>query len=278
MARFQDALLQYETEQFDAPQIYQQLYSRYQILHYLCQRLSKINTLSDSNTLLSSILLAASSLWENHQHEIVHILSHIPRFDISTKEVLISLLSKLGRYVPASIRLLDLAHRFPDLFRAIEVRSVSISPRSPLHTLHIHNLDPSISNPGPRRARYKVHAEIQLLFDYEMRRQEASPGPRVIVSSKSACFLCDRFIKLHGRFFMPSTHGRVYDSWSLPDLDGLPVPGSRKKEIRGVVGRLNGEVEGLVRKWKKKEKKRRCVVEPRESDVFALAEISRYCD
>jgi len=77
---------------------------------------------------------------------------------------------------------------------------------------------------------------------------------------------------------MPGTHGRVYDSWSLPDVDRLGIPGSRKKMIKGVVGRLDGEVEGLVRKWRKREKKRRCVVEPRESDVFALAEISRYCD
>lgn len=61
----------------------------------------------------------------------------------------------------------------------------------------------------------KVHAEIQLLFFYEL-----NPGrlrPRVICSSKSACYLCDLFFKLHGQFYVPRTHGRLYYKWTLPD-------------------------------------------------------------
>ncbi|KAL2044429.1 hypothetical protein N7G274_003134 [Stereocaulon virgatum] len=36
-------------------------------------------------------------------------------------------------------------------------------------------------------------------------------------SSKQACFLCDLFFKIHGRFIVPSTHGRLYEKWALPD-------------------------------------------------------------
>lgn len=61
----------------------------------------------------------------------------------------------------------------------------------------------------------KIHAEIQLLFFYE-----GYPNirhPRIICSSKSACYLCDLFIKTHGKFHIPRTHGRLYDRWILPE-------------------------------------------------------------
>ncbi|CAD6587309.1 MAG: hypothetical protein ASARMPRED_003057 [Alectoria sarmentosa] len=62
---------------------------------------------------------------------------------------------------------------------------------------------------------WKVHAEIQLLFYYE--RNPDIPLPRTICSSKSACYLCDLFIKTHGKFHIPSTHGKLYDRWMLPE-------------------------------------------------------------
>ena len=62
---------------------------------------------------------------------------------------------------------------------------------------------------------WKVHAEIQLLFFYE--QNQDIPHPRIICSSKSACYLCDLFIKSHGKFYTPSTHDRLYDKWILPD-------------------------------------------------------------
>ena len=61
----------------------------------------------------------------------------------------------------------------------------------------------------------KVHAEIQLLFFYELNAHK--PRPRVICSSKGACYLCNLFFKLHGQFYIPRTHGRLYYKWTLPD-------------------------------------------------------------
>ena len=60
----------------------------------------------------------------------------------------------------------------------------------------------------------KIHAEIQLLLFYE-RNPDIRP-PRIICSSKSACYLCNMFIRLYNRFRMPKTHGRIYDTWTLP--------------------------------------------------------------
>lgn len=61
----------------------------------------------------------------------------------------------------------------------------------------------------------KVHAEIQLLLFYE-----DCPNirhPRIVCSNKSACYLCDLFIKIHGKLHTPRTHGRLYDRWVLPE-------------------------------------------------------------
>jgi len=61
----------------------------------------------------------------------------------------------------------------------------------------------------------KVHAEIQLLFFYEQNPDLLRP--RSLCSSKSACYVCNLFIKAHGLYHVPRTHGRLYDRWVLPE-------------------------------------------------------------
>ena len=71
------------------------------------------------------------------------------------------------------------------------------------------------------RSGIKVHAEIKLLFFYEIHPEITRP--RVICASKSACYLCDLFIKLHGEFQTPGTFGKFNERWILPDwLDTIP--------------------------------------------------------
>jgi hypothetical protein len=61
-----------------------------------------------------------------------------------------------------------------------------------------------------------VHAEIQLLVHYEL----TSPSlmPRAIGASKEACFLCDSFIRAHGRFSITGAHRQTFYQWTVPDL------------------------------------------------------------
>lgn len=59
-----------------------------------------------------------------------------------------------------------------------------------------------------------LHAEMQLLMFYETAAD--LPCPRIIVSSKKACYLCHLFIFLHRHFIPPETHGRVYNMWCPP--------------------------------------------------------------
>ncbi|KAF3914602.1 hypothetical protein AA313_de0200202 [Arthrobotrys entomopaga] len=66
-----------------------------------------------------------------------------------------------------------------------------------------------------------VHAEVQLIVYYDLRsvnsRNDYVP-PRVIGTSKYLCHLCYLFLKAHGRYPPPNTHGRLYDQWTVPDL------------------------------------------------------------
>ncbi|CAM1506579.1 Fc.00g062200.m01.CDS01 [Cosmosporella sp. VM-42] len=60
----------------------------------------------------------------------------------------------------------------------------------------------------------KIHAEIQLIW-YLDGYQSRNP-PRVIASNKDACYLCNAFITLQGKYTIPGTHGRLYPGWRLP--------------------------------------------------------------
>jgi OTT_1508-like deaminase len=60
----------------------------------------------------------------------------------------------------------------------------------------------------------RLHAEIQLVLHFE--QHPTLPRPRVIPSSKSVCYLCH--LKIHNQYFIPSTHGKLYDIWKWPAL------------------------------------------------------------
>ena len=81
----------------------------------------------------------------------------------------------------------------------------------------------------------KVHAEIQLLFFYELNMDKLRP--RVISSNKGACYLCNLFFKLHGRFHVPRTHGRLYYKWALPAWHIL-LPTACRREFSALMDQL----------------------------------------
>ncbi|KGO44720.1 hypothetical protein PEX2_006510 [Penicillium expansum] len=62
-----------------------------------------------------------------------------------------------------------------------------------------------------------VHAEIQQIVHYT--NHPYNPSPRFIGCSKSACYLCDMFIQKHSQYRISHAHRRLYDKWTLPNLD-----------------------------------------------------------
>jgi hypothetical protein len=81
----------------------------------------------------------------------------------------------------------------------------------------------------------RVHAEVQIVCYYEL--HPAATSPRVICSSKDACYLCNLFIKLHGTFHIPKTHGNLYPGWRL-----LPIPALNRVQTQ-----LNKALEARIR-------------------------------
>jgi len=120
---------------------------------------------------------------------------------------------KIGRYYSASLELVCAARdKGCRVFRNIQVEPFQVLVPVPASS---------------KKSDYKVHAEIQLLFWYELHPDR--PRPRVICSSKSACYLCNLFFQLHGGFAVPRTHGRLYPKWILPYW--LKVPAQRQEEL-----------------------------------------------
>jgi hypothetical protein len=83
-----------------------------------------------------------------------------------------------------------------------------------LNTTELQANDRFVDQTRKTMTRAKIHAEVQLLFYCEVNASE--PPPRVICSSKDACFLCNAFILMHGKMHTPRNHGRLYPGWRLP--------------------------------------------------------------
>lgn len=63
----------------------------------------------------------------------------------------------------------------------------------------------------------KIHAEVQLIAHCEFCLPVSVLPPRVICSSKDACYLCNLTIPIcRGKTYTPRSHGRLYSGWRLP--------------------------------------------------------------
>ena len=146
--------------------------------------------------------------------------------DPNLKNHLPEAIGKLGRYYSASSELVSAARdKRCHVFHDIHVESVQIRVTASVGEVNC-----------------KVHAEIQLLFWYELHPDR--PRPRVICSSKSACYLCNLFFQLHGGFAVPRTHGKLYPRWVLPYW--LQFPAQRQVELRSLATQLKAVLDNRI--------------------------------
>ena len=171
------------------------------------------------------------------------------RIDPTLKTHLPQAIGKVSRYYSAASELVCAARdRTSRVFRNLRIEPFQIT------------IPPSVQRQG-----LKVHAEIQLLFFYEANRDQSRP--RIICSNKRACYLCNLFFDLHGGFYIPRTHGRLYDKWILPDW--IDVSKDRQRELYTILTRLKETLDNkIARVSKTKKRTNDC---PNESVLSSLA-------
>ena len=173
-----------------------------------------------------------------------------------SKTKVLTTMTKLSRYWTVSKFLLGAARKYP-LFDRVEISTVHLNAHLPpakesdfLTTQLIERVcgdkrweqtlsrmrlksESQVRAYVSRKASSDcpVHAEVQLLFHYE--RGDCKLRPRVIGSSKKACFLCSLLFTLHGGYVTPATHGRIYPKWGLPRMDDHNFSTARMRTILG---------------------------------------------
>lgn len=90
----------------------------------------------------------------------------------------------------------------------------------------------------------RVHAEVQLVVDFDSRDISGWYSPRVIGSSKAPCFLCELFVNQHGKYFVPRTHGRLTPRWTIPDLKSFGP--NLANQYRSIIKLMDREIQNPV--------------------------------
>ncbi|KAK2038162.1 hypothetical protein LZ31DRAFT_132507 [Colletotrichum somersetense] len=143
------------------------------------------------------------------------------------------------------IRRVDKLARYLFTCRDLARLSSKHSYRRLLSHIEITALESSqgLVRPGSGQ-RCFVHAEIQQIFDIE--KQPHTPAPRAIGCSKSACYLCDLFIRTHGDYVVSQTQGRLYEKWTLPDVEWMTT--TQANRFHGVVRSMIGDMQEMIQR------------------------------
>lgn len=224
-----------------APPVLTALQAEVQILQRLFANLEELLTSEAKSSPGLEMLVQLVQTCQNlHDRHILHkALTGSSRLDPYSRASILRTINKLGRYSAVCQFLVQAARKY-FVFKNLRISTVHFrAPKLPASELDSTTTDfvYSLVN-GPRFEKFAlkshlssssaikdhlcqeatlavpVHAEIQLLFYHEW--NPCNLPPRIICSSKQACFLCDLFIKIHGKFTVPSTHGRLYEKWALP--------------------------------------------------------------
>ena len=216
---------------------YSESISLVQQIKHLCDLMHNIDKVGaktdDGEQLLKEVIIQSYGICTS---EGTHTLEEtVTRHGFDPGEVTsnkhIRQLNKIGRYWGLCMSMTDDSRRYPTLFT-----NAQLKPLRPYQGMNSY-----ISSIDGQRARCLVHAEMQIIAFYGNIRNTSALVPRVIGASKSACYLCNLFIQLHGQFFITKTHGHLYERWNFPDLaDFKPV---ERVNYRRVLSAMDNELQ-----------------------------------
>ncbi|KAL2869750.1 nucleic acid/nucleotide deaminase domain-containing protein [Aspergillus lucknowensis] len=161
-------------------------------------------------------------------------------------------LEKIGAYWRIAKGLVAVAARRPDIFRHIELRYVTpyasiptgVTYESWAQTCHVHaeiQLVVELAKGASRETVADADPAAGTVSVLEMR-------PRTIGTSKYLCYLCYLFLRYHGGFQILSTHGRLYDQWTVPDLVEYDI--ATRDRFAVVIQRINEHVVDQIEETK----------------------------
>lgn len=280
------------------------LNSRFNLFETACEGSQGAKN-SRSHEMLLELVQTAEAFASKSLTSMIVVLQSSRTIDPSTKTYLPQAIEKLARYSTASRYLVSIARkRRYSVFNNIEVQSISIQPPNEhFFQKPFSNFEQAIrrvisANVAAHERRtilpllshleqtyreearefqdrisaesklWKVHAEIQLLVYHELHPN--LPKPRVIASSKSACYLCNLFLNLHGQFQTSRAHGRIYDRWLLPDWVNFMA--EQRQHMSWAAAQLNSTIEKKIIDTLNVGKK--SYNHPNESRLFPVAQTS----
>ncbi|KAL3482711.1 hypothetical protein BJX62DRAFT_221289 [Aspergillus germanicus] len=161
-------------------------------------------------------------------------------------------LEKIGAYWRIAQDLVAVADQHPHIFRRIELKYLtpyasvptSIAYESWAQTCHVHaeiQLVVELSKSASQQTEPELEAKAGTPSTVEMR-------PRTIGTSKYLCYLCYLFLRYHGAFAILSTHGRLYDQWTVPDLAEYDI--ATRDKFAAVLGRMDEHVVEQIEETK----------------------------
>lgn len=154
-------------------------------------------------------------------------------------------LEKIGAYWRIARSLVVTATQYPDSFRCVELEYVTPYADAPTN----------IAYESWAKIMH-VHAEVQLVVEYAIRQQQDKREsgfkedgslcrivwPRTIGTSKYLCYLCYLFLREYGGFGQTlSSHGRLFDQWTVPDL--MEYDSETRTKFANVLCRVNQSVK-----------------------------------
>ncbi|RSL72806.1 hypothetical protein CEP54_000798 [Fusarium duplospermum] len=175
-------------------------------------------------------------------------------------DAVLIMIRKVGNYKRAAKDLVKLARRYEGIRKAtispVVLDSSAFVQRAPtkfpsfkdmLYKLQAHHGMSWNTNDVDTKVKTKsgidrlmneprVHAEMQLIWHLDQYQGSTTPPPRVIASNKNACYLCNAFIKVHGKYSVPRTHGRLHPGWRLPSSGLQDVKERFSLELKQVAG------------------------------------------
>ena len=142
--------------------------------------------------------------------------------------------NKIGLYWSFCIYVTEASRKYPKVFEKVD-----------LHTIIPYR---GLKSPISPNMVY-VHAEVQLVTFYELNPTTTTLSPRVLGTSKEACYLCNLFLLSHGRFFITKTHGHLYPHWNIPNLAIYSQP--QLREYRHIIVMMDREIRKALLEHKR---------------------------